>query len=209
MRERLIKDAGIAASKIVTIYNGVELPESAAPADRDGVRRELGVSPNTPLVGMVARIDLKQKRYEDFLAAARQVSVAVPDAHFLIVGDGEETQRAVLTRIVRETGLDDRVLFLGYRHDAGRIVGALDVFVLATANEGFPFVTLEAMALGTPVVATDLAQLREQIVDGQSGYLVPPGDTNRLAERMLTLLRDPVSSASDGRAGTPRCRAAF
>jgi len=202
VRERLINEARIAASKLVTIYNGVELPDAAAPADRDGVRRELGLSSNTPLVGMVARIDLKQKRHEDFLAAARRVSVAVPDARFLIVGDGEETQRAVLTRIVRETGLDDRVFFLGHRHDAGRIIGALDVFVLATANEGFPFVTLEAMALGIPVVATDLAQLREQIVDGESGYLVPPGDTNRLAERVLTVLRDPVRA----RAAAARAR---
>jgi len=192
VRGRLISAAGIAASKIVTIHNGVELPDAATSTDRDGVRRELGVSPNTPLVGMVARIDLKQKRYDDFLAAARQVSVAVPDAHFLIVGDGEEQQRAVLKRIVQEAGLEDRVRFLGYRHDTGRIVAALDVFVLATSNEGFPFVTLEAMALGTPVVATDLAPLREQIVDGQSGYLVPPGNTNRLAEHVLTLLRDPV-----------------
>jgi len=82
VRERLIKKAGLAASKSVTIYNGVELPAVVVPADRDDVRRELGVSPNTPLVGIVARIDLKQKRYEDFVAAAREVSVAVPDCTF-------------------------------------------------------------------------------------------------------------------------------
>jgi len=191
VRGRLIVGAGIAASKIVTIYNGIELPTGVS-ADREGVRRELGLEPATPLVGMVARIDRKHKRYEDFLAAARRVVTIVPGAHFLIVGDGPAEQRVALERSARDLGLEPRLHFLGYRPDARRIIAALDVFVLATQNEGFPLVTLEAMALGTPVVATDLASLREQIVHGSSGYLVPLGDAHRMADSVVALLRDPA-----------------
>lgn len=182
--------AGVPSAKIVTVYNPVEIPEQMSPETRTRVRRNLGIAAETPLVGMVARIDPKQKRYDQFLAAARRVAISVPSARFLAVGDGTPEARAELERTAHTLGLASCVQFLGYRADARDIVAALDVFVLASNNEGFPLVTLEAMAAAIPIVATDLPPLREQIADMQTGYLVPRGDIEMLASRITTLLQD-------------------
>jgi glycosyltransferase involved in cell wall biosynthesis len=181
--------AGVPSAKIVTVYNPVEVPDQVPPETRPRVRRELGIDPDTPLVGMVARIDPKQKRYDAFLAAARRVAASVPAAQFLIVGDGPPQARTELEGMARTLGLASSVRFLGYRSDARDIVAALDVFVLASDNEGFPLVTLEAMAAEIPIVASDLPPLREQIADAQTGYLVPRGDVEALANRVTTLLQ--------------------
>ena len=194
VRRRLIDDAKLPSAKIVTIYNGIDIPRLPADGERARVRAELGLAPCTPLVGMVARIDFGQKRHDDFLAAARQIAAGVPDAHFLIVGDGKERERRALECLADRLGLTPRVHFLGHRTDAGRLIGALDAFVLATTNEGFPFVTLEAMALAVPVVATDLPALREQIAHGTSGWLVVPGQPGGLADAVLRVLADPATA---------------
>lgn len=197
VRDRLIQLAGIPSAKIVTVHNAVEIPEiRSTPAD--DMRRELGLGRATPLVGMVARIDLKQKRYQEFLMAAPKVACAMPGARFLIVGDGEEAERTALEQQARDLGLGARVHFLGFRPDVSRVIAALDVLVLASANEGFPLVTLEAMAHGVPVVATDLGALREQIVHGENGFLVPPGDVAALANSVAALLLDPARASQMG-----------
>ncbi|HLJ60677.1 MAG TPA: glycosyltransferase [bacterium] len=182
--------AGVPSAKLMTVYNPVEIPEQMSPEIRARVRRHLGIAADTPLVGMVARIDPKQKRYDQYLAAASRVATSVPSARFLVVGDGAPEARAELERTAHALGLAPRVRFLGYRADARDIVAALDVFVLASDNEGFPLVTLEAMAAEVPIVATDLPSLREQIADTQTGYLVPRGDVETLAGRVTTLLQD-------------------
>jgi glycosyltransferase involved in cell wall biosynthesis len=198
VRGKLIAAAGLPPSKVVTIHNGVEIPPLPTDGVRASVRAELALSRGTPLVGMVARIDLKQKRHDEFLGAAQKISARAPETHFLIVGGGEPRDRDVLMRLAASAGLMPRVHFLGYRTDARRIIGALDAFVLATANEGFPFVTLEAMALAAPVVVTDLGPLREQISHGTSGWLVPAGQPSLLADAVLRILADPEAARRVG-----------
>lgn len=105
-----------------------------------------------------------------------------------VVGDGSE--REGFGADARRRGLDGVVHTLGYRDDVDRILAASDVFVLPSFREGTPQVITEAMASGLPVVATDIAGIPEQVVDGENGYLVPTGDSETLADRLRRLLED-------------------
>ncbi len=145
-------------------------------------------------MGMIARIDPKQKRFEDFLRAAPRITRELPHVHFLIGGTGEPQHCVALHALVRDLNLGGRVHFLGFRVDAPRIIAALNVLVLASEYEGFPLVTLEAMARKIPVVATDIGGVHEQIIHGETGYLVPPRDVAALSEAVLTVLRDPAQA---------------
>lgn len=196
VRDLLCKQLPVPLRKFVTIYNGVEIPvdgDSGVNPRRE-VRLELGVDVHTPLVGMVARIDPWCKRFDDFVAAADRIVHEVPAAHFVIVGDGDRRYRLALGELARQLGLANRLHFLGFRKDAARVIAGLDTLVLASDHEGFPMVTLEAMARGTPVVATRLGGLCEQIFPGETGYLVPPRDAPALAEAVLRVLRHPERS---------------
>lgn len=196
VRDLLLERAHLPPQKIVTIHNGIEIPAgaNAVVSARGEIRSELSIDAHAPLVGMVARIDPWYKRFDDFLRASRDISREVPSAHFVIVGDGDRDYREALEELARSLGVADRVHFLGYRDDAPRVIGALDTLVLASDHEGFPLVTLEAMASGIPVVATALGGVGEQIVHGETGYLVPPRNAPALAEGILSVLRDPQRS---------------
>ncbi len=196
VRDQLCQHAGVPARKVVTIYNGVELPpdDGALATCRRTVRLELGLDTQTPVAGMVARIDPWHKRFDDFVRTAGHIVQDVPAAHFVIVGDGDRRYRGALEQLAQHLGLADRIHFLGYRHDASSVIAALDTLVLASDHEGFPLVTLEAMARGTPVVATALGGVREQILDGETGYLVPPRDTAALAAAIMNIWRNPQRS---------------
>lgn len=189
VRERLVKNVHVSPRKFVTINHGIEIPNAVYKNSGAGVRLELGIDLHTPLVGMVARID-PVKRFGDFLAAAQRIAREIPTTHFLIVGDGNPHHRLALQRLAEQLGVEKRVHFLGFRDDALQIISDLDVLVLASDSESWGLVTLEAMARETPVVATDLGGTREQVVNGETGYLVPPRDITAIAEAVLALLRN-------------------
>jgi glycosyltransferase involved in cell wall biosynthesis len=114
--------------------------------------------------------------------------LSVP-AKLAIIGDGEE--RAALESLVRELGLTDRVMLLGFQENPWRYMARADLFVLSSLTEGMPNVIGEAMALGLPVVATDCSPgVREYLDDGRAGLLVPPGDPRALARGIEQLLSD-------------------
>ena len=119
------------------------------------------------------------------------------------VGDGEEEVALRESVVIR--GLSDVVQFLGYRRDPLDLIGAMDIVVLPSlSNEDSPFATIEAMALGKPVVATTVAGLKEQVVDGVTGFLVRPGDHNELAQRIVLLIESADVRRSLGEAGHER-----
>lgn len=169
-------------------------------------RRELGVADQLPLVGIVARL-VPIKRHEDFIAASALVAARIPDALFLVIGDGE--RRAALEALVRRQGLADRVRFLGWRYDLDRIYADLDVVVLTSANEGSPVSLIEAMAAACPVVATDVGGVPDLVEHGVNGVLGPAGDPAATAEAVFTLLADPQRRRAMGGAGRMRVRDAY
>jgi L-malate glycosyltransferase len=170
------------------VLQGIEVEHVRAQrAERAAVRAELGLDPDTLVVGTVANLRA-QKAYPDLLAAALDVVERLPDVRFGAVGQGplEAEIRALHARL----GLADRLLLLGHRPDAVRVMAACDVFVLASLYEGLGVAVMEALALGLPVVATAVGGVPEVVDNGREGLLVPPRQPHALADALLSLLTD-------------------
>lgn len=128
-----------------------------------------------------------------------QGAPGLPEAHWLIVGDGP--QREDLETLAVSRGVADRVHFLGTRGDTERILAALDLFTLSSLNEASPVSILEALACGVPVVSTDVGSVRESILEGETGQLVPSGDSEAMRGAVESLLKSPEKRRRMGVAG--------
>jgi glycosyltransferase involved in cell wall biosynthesis len=195
---------GYAAARLECIPNGFDLerfrPDGGA---RGALRGELGLEPDVPLVGMVARCD-PQKDHRCFLAAARLLAAVRPDVRYVLCGEGMTRQNALLAGWIAETGLDARCHLLGAREDVPAITAALDV-ATSSANygEGFPNVLGEAMACGVPVVATRVGDAA--LLVGDRGRLVEPDDPRALAAAWAEVLALPAAQRREaGLAGRER-----
>jgi glycosyltransferase involved in cell wall biosynthesis len=176
-----------------TIYSGVDLDEFRDPAPADDLPG------GRPRVVMVSRL-VDGKGFEVFLDAAAEVCDG--NASVCIVGEGP--LRDSLEAEIDECGLGDSVFLVGYREDVPNVLAASDVLVLPSFREGTPRVITEAMASGLPVVATDIAGIPEQVADGESGYLIPTGDSTALAARLEEILADPDLRERMGEHGAKR-----
>jgi glycosyltransferase involved in cell wall biosynthesis len=199
----------------VPIHNPVDLERFRPGLDGAKLRQELGVSPQTPLIGQLAHLT-PWKGHELFLRIARTIAHDLPGAHFVIVGGaiyetaGHEGYRATLERHARELMLADRVVFLGERQDVPEILAALDVLVhCPTSPEPFGRAVAEAMAVGTPVVAADSGGIAETVEEGVTGRLVLPGSVDAFAAAVVELLRDPALRQRLGAAGRHRAERLF
>jgi glycosyltransferase involved in cell wall biosynthesis len=200
-------DAGVALGifpreRASLIRSGIEIARySGAGIDRESAVRALGFDPARPLVGMVACLK-PQKNPVDFVRAAALVAERVPDAQFLLAGDG--VLRPAVEEEVRRSGLEGRLRLLGWRRDVDAIIPCLDVLVLTSLWEGLPRVFPQAMAAGRPVVAYRLDSAPEAVTEGVTGYLVAPGDSAAAAARIVGLLVDPALARRMGAAGRER-----
>ncbi len=171
------------------INNGIDLDRVLRQRTGASIRRELGLSADIPLFGLVGRLT-EQKGIPDALQAFALVRKRVPQAAMVIVGDGYGEKPRLLKAQASELDLTQSVFWLGARPDAIDIIADLDVLVSASLWEGLPTVILEAMALGTPVVATDIPGTNELILHEQTGLLVPPRNPPALAQAMERLIND-------------------
>jgi glycosyltransferase involved in cell wall biosynthesis len=161
----------------------------------------LNLDEGAKLIGLVARLQpVKGHRY--FIEAASRIAAVEPKAHFLLVGDG--ALRREIEEQAARLGAGDRVHLLGDRNDAALVPAGFDVAVLASLHEGLPNAVMEAMAAGAPVVATAVGGTTELIIDGATGYLVPPADSDAMARRILDALRNPEWSAQMAAQGRRR-----
>lgn len=179
----------VPGERVRVVPNGIAV-EAPAPAS---LRSVLGVDGDVPLVGFVGRL-AAQKAPEVFVAAARRAAASVPGAVFVLVGDGPLAPRvdAVAAPNVRR---------VPHLPGASAYLGDLDVLVQPSRYEGAPYVPLEAMRAGVPVVATDVTGNRDVVVDGSTGLLVPVDDPAALAEAIVRLLLDPDLRRALGAAG--------
>jgi len=199
-------DYGIApASKIVVIPLRLELDQFVATCERGRFRREIGVPNEVPLVGMVGRL-VPIKNVPLFIEAALLVRDRVPGTRFVVVGDGE--LRGFL-EVEARRWLGDSMYFTGLRRDLPRIYADIDVVALTSLNEGTPVALIEAMAAARPVVATDVGGVRDVVVHGETGFVVPSGSAEAVAAAIGRLIRDPVASAAMGERGRARALSRF
>lgn len=217
----LYRNLGVPAERIAVAYYGSP-PEAFDPAavDAERFRRELGVAPGTPLVGLVAHFyppmrgpqapratqGVGLKGHDVFLDAARLVARRVPQARFVLVGEGfnelGERYRQSLIERCRADGLIERVYFADHRSDIQRVLASFDVAVQCSLTEGLGG-TIEALLMERPTVATFVGGMPEAVRDGQTGLLVPPADAPSLAaaiERLLGDRQDARRLAAAGRA---------
>ncbi len=175
------------------------------PAARDRVRRALGVPKAQVVVVIVSRL-VRHKGYPELLAAMREV----PDAELWMVGERLPSDHGTdLEPLVAASGLGPRLRRLGYRADVADVLAAADIFTLPSHFEGLPMSVIEAMLTGLPVVATSIRGPREQVADGETGLLVPPGAVAPLAAALARLASDPALRARMGAAGRARAVALY
>jgi glycosyltransferase involved in cell wall biosynthesis len=200
-----IEHEGVRPDQVCRIPNGVEWDDADRSEAAARLRQEFGGGAAT-IVGMVARLHA-QKAHADVIEALVRMGREAEDVRVWFVGDGPE--RARLAALATRRGLQDRIVFAGERHDARDWIAAMDLFVHPTYFEGLPVAVLEAMAGSRPVVASDVDGLRELIVPGVHGWLVPPGDVEALADAIRAALGDRERAARVARAGAERVKSEF
>ncbi|NDJ60838.1 MAG: glycosyltransferase family 4 protein [Chloroflexi bacterium] len=189
-------------------------PEVAAES-RDAIRADAGLTPETPLVALIARFQ-DVKGHDVFQEMARLVAAEIPEARFIVAGEnvhGAAADDAYKARILATAHTDpvlrERLIYLGFRADAERVIAAADVVVCSSDFESYGMVNVEAMACARPVVSTRRGGPTETVADGETGFLVDPRDAAGLARHVIALLRDPDLRARMGRAGRARVEARF
>lgn len=198
-----VANEGIRPEQVRCIPNGVEPDTDDRTQAAAALRRQYGGSARI-IIGMVARLH-SQKAHADLLNAFAKVAPA--DVHLWLIGDGPE--RARLTAQVQQLGIEGQVFFAGDQDNARDWIAALDIFAHPTFFEGLPLAVLEAMAMGKPVIATRVDGLCSLIEAGEHGWLVPPGDTDALAEAIRYVLDHPKQAARVAQAGAKRVLSEF
>lgn len=198
--------AGVAAEHITPVPTGIDLTGYQHTAGAGTLKAELGLPPETVLLGTVA-ILRKKKGHAELLQAIPAVLEKHPEARFVFAGDGPQTEN--LSRRIAEMGLQDRVFMLGLRRDVINVLQSLDIFVLPTHQEALGTAYIEASAMGLPCIGTHVDGVPEVVADGLSGLLVPAGNSQALSKAMLTLLDNPTQRRSMGQAAHSRVASLF
>jgi glycosyltransferase involved in cell wall biosynthesis len=196
---RVLEQGGLPAAHVRVVYEGV--PDRAPATGGEDALRALGVPAGAPVVGNVAALTA-HKDHATLLTAAAQVIARVPDARFVIVGQGELESR--LRTRAHELGLDGHVLFAGFRPDVDRLIPAFDVFCLSSHMEGLGTSLLDAMCYARAVVGTAAGGIPEAVEDGVTGRVVPPREPDALAGALAEVLLDRARRESMGAAGRAR-----
>jgi glycosyltransferase involved in cell wall biosynthesis len=200
-------DHGLDGRKIDVVYNGIDPARYFLPSTRDEARRTLGLPAKGSVVGVVAHLSAK-KGHLLFLDAFARIAARHPDTTVLFVGDGDERER--LCAHVRCLGLTDRVIFAGFQRDVLPYYAAMDLVVLPSVEmEGLGRALQEGGLLRRPGIGTQLGGMPEVIRDGETGFIVPVGDVQALADRMHTLLEDPALREKMGAAAHEYITATF
>lgn len=206
----------IARNRIFHIGNGVDVSRfnsSNLPFSRLKKREELGISGDAKVVGFIGRI-VKEKGILDLIYAFDKVLAKIPEALLLVIGDNLANERDLTTKrevtaLLERLNLGERIIFTGYRSDVNELLATVDVFVLPSYREGMPRSVIEAMAMGKPVVATNIRGCREEVVEGKTGFLVPVGEPSRLADAIIKILQDSRLAEHMGREARTRAEREF
>jgi len=175
--------------KITVIHSGIELEKykNLSIEKKQSFKKTLKISEEVLLIGTAGRL-VPVKGPEILLRAAEKVLLKHPHAYFLFAGDGDHKKS--LEILANELGINKNIIFLGWRDDLADILSLYDIFVLPSLNEGMGRVLVEAMALGNPIVASNICGIPDLIEHGKNGFLVPPKHPEELARFIQILLED-------------------
>lgn len=201
-----MKLAGISPRKICLIENGIRLDRYKKKIASGSIRDSLRIRKDVPVIGTVGALT-KEKGYVYFLNAIPRVIRIIPEAVFLLVGDGGERTR--LEKTVSHLNIKSSVIFTGMRKDVPEILSILDVFVLPSLHEGLPMALLEAQAARIPVVATRVGAIPDVVEDGATGILIPPKDPQAIAEAIIMILSNKEFASKIAQKGFERVRDNF
>ena len=204
---RELMDEGVPEAKLRLIYNGIE-PTGRA-QDKREARATLGLDADA-LIGVVVANLIPYKGHRDLIDALALAAPKLPPAWQVLCVGADNDLRPELETLAAAKGLAGNLRFLGQRFDVGRLLEAADFGVLPSrANEGFSNAILESMRAGLPMVVTDVGGNAEAVVDGQTGFVVPPADPPALAEALLRVAEDPALRRKLGEAGRERVTTHF
>ena len=211
VRRQLIRD-GVSGRKIVTVYNGMDTSRVAPRRDvrHDETLAALGlpVGEKRRFVTIVANMHHEMKDQATFLRAAQRVHAEIPGAAFVLAGEGKLQNE--LRALAVELGLESDVFFTGRCANVADLLAVSDVCVLSSKGvEGFSNSIIEYMAAARAVVATDVGGAAEQVVEGETGYIVAPEDDETMATRIVVLLKDPLRAKEMGERGLRRVHEKF
>ena len=203
VRDDLVSLGVAKPERFAVIRLGIELDQRVAGGQNGRLesRRYLGIPTDRFAVGWIGRMTAV-KRTDDVLVAFKRLRDDGVDAVLCMVGDGPDREQ--LERRAHELGVVRDTLFLGYQEDVAPFYAAFDALVLPSSNEGTPVSAIEALAAGRPVVATRVGGVPDVVQEGEDGFLVEPGATDELADRLAQLARDPALRERMGRAGRER-----
>lgn len=187
LRDQLRDQEKIPEKKLLTIYNGADLDAYSPDVNGKYIRGKMSLKNHLSVIGMIANLD-HIKDHGCFLTAASEVLRLNRDVCFIIVGEGP--LRHDLERLSEQLGIQNSVFFLGMRKDIPEILSIFDISVLTSLSEGLSNTILESMSMGKPVVATEVGGNTEIVVDGETGFLVPPENPGAVAEKIVKLISD-------------------
>lgn len=190
---------GLSAEKVRVVYNGLETESFDTSSHGGAIRERYGLPENSKLVTLVANLRHSVKNVPMLLRCAKRVLEKVPDVHFVVAGEGD--LRNGLEGLAVMLGVARNVHFIGRCDDVPSLLAASSACVLTSQAEGFANSIIEYMAAGKPVVATRVGGAAEAVVEAETGYLVEADDDEAMAERLVSLLRDPAMATRLGHEG--------
>jgi L-malate glycosyltransferase len=202
---RMLAEDGVPQERTVTVHEGIDLDRVAA-APPASLREELWLPHGSPIVGNIGAL-VPHKGQRHLIDAAALVLREMPDARFVIAGEGE--LRASLEHQIKHLSLEKHVFLLGFRTDVLSLLKAFDIFAMSSVAEGLGTSLLDAMACAKPIVATTAGGIPEVVQDGRTGLLVAPRDDHAMAGAILLLLKDEPLRRRMGDAGLALVKAKF
>ena len=204
LQERYINRYGLSSSRCEVVRSGMELANfyKATTFSQEKIKQkkeELNIKPEELVIGKVSSLELRKGYKFAIRVAEKIIRGNNRNIKFLFVGEGD--QRAELEGMVKGLGLDDRIIFTGFRSDVDELMGVFDIFIFTSSMEGLPQVLVQAAAAGRPIVSFEVEGAKEVIKDGINGFIVSSGDIDGLAEKTNYLLSNPEKAKEMGANG--------
>lgn len=204
---RAVKERLGNLDKTRVVYNGIDLNFFHPDGNTHGSREELGVTDRNLVIGAIGHF-APLKGYGDLIRAMPKVLEEIGRAKLIIVGEAVypayRNYKEEIKQLAEQLGLTNRVIFVKTRESLPSILNTLDIFILPSWSEGFGRANLEAMAVGKPVISTRVGGIPEVVLDGETGLLVPPHDSDAIARAIIKLAKDRKLREEMGNAGRRR-----